>query len=285
MTQNKILITVALLLFIAMGSVFTVHQTEKAIKFQFGEIIKADYEPGIHFKIPLINNIKKYDARIMTLDTKPERFLTSEKKNVIVDTFVKWRIEDVSKFYTSVGGDPLQTNLRVDQILKDAARSEFSVRTINYLVSIEREKIRDALMKIVAPNATKMGIRILDIRVKRIDLPQQVTNSVYNRMEAERTRVARELRSQGSEESERIRADADKQREIILANAYKEAETSRGEGDAKATEIYADSFGQDTEFFTFYRSMSAYKNTFKKEGDMLVVDPDSDYFKYFKNHK
>ena len=285
MMKNKILIIVALVAFVLLSCIYTVHETEKAIKFQLGEIIESDIAPGIHFKFPFVNNVKKFDARILTLDSKPERFLTSEKKNVIVDTFVKWRIQDVSKFYTAVAGDPAQANTRLDQILKDAARSVFSIRTIQYLVSTDRQIIRDALVKIAAPQALKLGIDMIDIRVKRIDLPPQVSKSVYSRMQAERTRVARELRSEGGEKSETIRSEADKQREVILANAYREAEKTRGDGDAKSADIYAQAYGADIEFYTFTRSMNAYKKTFRGQGDMIVLQPDSDFFKYFKKQK
>jgi membrane protease subunit HflC len=283
--SNKILVGLGLALFVFMSCIFTVHETQKAIKFQLGEIIEADYKPGLYFKLPFVNNVKKFDTRILTLDSKPERFLTAEKKNVIVDTFVKWRIVDVSKFYTSVAGDPAQANLRIDQIIKDAARSEFSRRTIKYLVRTRREVIRDALIVTSAPQAVKLGIELLDIRVKRIDLPPQVSKSVYSRMDAERKRVAHELRSEGKELSEGIRANADKQREVILATAYREAETLRGEGDATSADIYAQAYSKDTEFFQFTRSLSAYEKTFRKQGDMLVLEPDSDYFKYFNKQK
>jgi membrane protease subunit HflC len=283
--SNKILVGLGLALFVFMSCIFTVHETQKAIKFQLGEIIEADYKPGLYFKLPFVNNVKKFDTRILTLDSKPERFLTAEKKNVIVDTFVKWRIVDVSKFYTSVAGDPVQANLRIDQIIKDAARSEFSRRTIKYLVRTRREVIRDALIVTSAPQAVKLGVELLDIRVKRIDLPPQVSKSVYSRMDAERKRVAHELRSEGKELSEGIRANADKQREVILATAYREAETLRGEGDATSADIYAQAYSKDTEFFQFTRSLSAYEKTFRKQGDMLVLEPDSDYFKYFNKQK
>lgn len=285
MMSNKILVGLGLVLFVFMSCVFTVHETQKAIKFQLGEIIKADYTPGLYFKFPFVNNVKKFDTRILTLDSKPERFLTAEKKNVIVDTFVKWRIVDVSRFYTSVAGDPVQANVRIDQIIKDAARSEFSSRTIKYLVRTKRETIRDALILTSAPQALKLGIELIDIRVKRIDLPPQVSKSVYQRMDAERKRVAHELRSEGKEMSEGIRANADKQREVILANAYREAEKTKGEGDARSADIYAQAYGQDVEFFEFTRSMAAYERTFRRQGDMLVVEPDSDFFKYFKKQK
>ena len=250
-----------------------------------GEVIETDFKPGLHFKMPFINNVKKFDSRILTMDANPERFLTSEKKNVIVDSFVKWRIADVRTFYTSVAGDTRQANLRLDQIIKDAFRGEFSKRTIKQLVSADRTAIRTALIAKASPIASKLGIEIVDVQVMRIDLPSEVSSSVYRRMEAERERVAREFRSQGKEAAERIRADADKQREIILANAFRDAEIFRGQGDATAADIYAKAYGEDIEFFTFYRSMNAYKETFKQAGDMLVVEPDSDFFKYFKKSK
>jgi membrane protease subunit HflC len=283
MLENKIVIGVATLFIIGMMCVFTVDQTEKAIKFKLGQIQKSDYDPGLHFKFPFINNIKKFDARIQTMDSKPERFLTAEKKNVIVDSFVKWRIGDVKKFYTVVSGDVNQANLRLDQIIKDAFRGEFGKRNIKQLVSTDREKIREILIKNSLPLAANLGLEIIDVRVKRIDLPEEVSSSVFRRMEAERERVAREFRSQGSEASEKIRADADRQRVVTLANAYRDAEKLRGEGDAKSAEIYAKAYGADAEFFTFNRSLGAYKKTFAGSGSMMVLDPDSDFFKYFKS--
>ena len=285
MGLNKILVAAAILFFVISSCVFTVSETERAIKFRLGEVIASDFEPGLHFKMPFINNVKKFDSRILTMDSKPERFLTSEKKNVIVDSFVKWKIADVKTFYTAVAGDTRQANLRLDQIIKDAFRSEFSKRTIKQLVSSDRNVIRTALITNASPIATKLGMEIVDVQVKRIDLPSEVSSSVYRRMEAERERVAREFRSQGKEAAERIRADADKQREIILANAFRDAEILRGNGDAIAADIYAKAYGADLEFFSFYRSMLAYKKTFRGAGDMLVVEPDSDFFKYFKKQK
>lgn len=285
MTQNnKILLGIAALLLIGMMSIFTVSEIEKAIKFRLGEIVRSDYEPGLHFKIPFINNVKKFDDRIQTMDSKPERFLTAEKKNVIVDYFVKWRIGDVTTFYTVVGGDIDQANMRLDQIIKDAFRSEFSKRDIRQLISTDRQVIRDILIKNSKAIAANLGMDIVDIQVKRIDLPSEVSNSVFRRMEAERERVAREFRSQGSEAAERIRADADRQQVVILANAYREAEKLRGEGDAKSAEIYAQAYGEDPEFFAFQRSLSAYLEAFSSS-DMLVLDPDSDFFQYFKKQK
>lgn len=285
MMQNKVIVIIAIVLIIGSMSVFSVNETEKAILFKFGEIVKYDYEPGLHAKIPLINNVKKFDARILTLDTKPERFLTAEKKNVIVDSFVKWRIGDVKTFYTAVAGDIDQANLRLEQIIKDAFRGEFSKRNIKQLVSAERSVIRNVLIGTAGPLASELGIKIIDAQVRRIDLPDEVSNSVYRRMEAERARVASEFRSQGAEAAERIRADADRQREVKLANAYRDAEKLRGEGDAKSAEIYAKAYGEDSEFFGFYRSMTAYRKMFKRPGDRIVIDPNSDFFKYFKKEQ
>jgi len=284
MTQNKILVSIAALLLVGSMSVFTVNETEKAIKFALGAIIKSDYTPGIYFKVPFYNNVKRFDARIQTMDSKPERFLTAEKKNVIVDSFVKWRIGDVKTFYTVVAGDIDQANLRLDQIIKDAFRGEFSKRNIKQLVSTDRQDIREILIRNSKAVAADLGMEIIDVQVKRIDLPEEVSSSVFRRMEAERERVAREFRSQGAEAAERIRADADRQRVVTLANSFRDAEKLRGEGDAKSAEIYAKAYGANSEFFTFYRSLNAYKKTFTGS-DMMVLDPESDFFKYFKNEQ
>jgi len=284
MTQNKILVGFGALLVIGMMCLFTVAETEKAIKFRLGEIVKNDYEPGLHFKWPFINNVKKFDKRIQTMDAKPERFLTAEKKNVIVDSFVKWRIGDVTTFYTVVAGDIDQANLRLDQIVKDAFRGEFGKRNIKQLLSTDRQVIREVLIKNAKPLAADLGMEIVDVQVMRIDLPEEVSSSVFRRMEAERERVAREFRSQGAEAAERIRADADRQRVVTIANAFRDAEMLRGEGDAKSAEIYAKAYGEDAEFFTFYRSLNAYKKTFSSSS-MMVLDPDSDFFRYFKQQK
>ncbi len=284
MTQNKIWVGLAALLFISMMCMFTVSETEKAIKFRLGEIVKNDYEPGLHFKLPFINNVKKFDKRIQTMEAKPERFLTAEKKNVIVDSFVKWRIGDVTTFYTVVAGDVDQANLRLDQIVKDAFRGEFGKRNIQQLVSTDRQEIREILIRNAKPLAAALGMEIIDVQVMRIDLPEEVSSSVFRRMEAERERVAREFRSQGAEAAERIRADADRQRVVTMANAFRDAEKLRGEGDAKSAEIYAKAYGADAEFFTFYRSLNAYKKTFTSSS-MIVLDPDSDFFRYFKQQK
>lgn len=284
MNTNQIVLGIASVFLVGSMSVFTVNETEKAIKFQLGEIVKDDYKPGLHVKLPLVNNVKHFDARIQTMDSKPERFLTAEKKNVIVDSFVKWKIGDVKKFYTVVAGDMDQANLRLDQIVKDLFRGEFGKRNIKQLVSTDRSEIRDILIKNVTAPAAALGLEIIDVQVMRIDLPEEVSTSVFRRMEAERERVAREFRSEGAEAAERIRADADRQRVVTLANAYRDAEKLRGEGDAISADIYAKAYTQDSEFFTFYRSLNAYKNTFTGSST-LVLEPNSDFFQYFKSQK
>lgn len=286
MTRTTVLIPASLTaLVLASMSVFHVNENEKAILFRLGEMVRSDLDPGLHFKTPIINNVSTFDARVLTLDAKSERFLTSEKKNVIVDSFVKWRIGDVGLFYTTVGGDEFQANLRLDQIMKDAMRSEFGVRTIKQLISEDRSELRDTLLQKLAPLAGKFGIELIDIRIKRIDLPQEVSNSVFQRMRAERERVAREFRSQGAESAEQISAEADKQRQVILANAQRDAENIRGRGDAESADIYAKSFGKNPEFYAFYRSLQAYQASFEKTQDTLVLKPDSDFFKYFSSEK
>ncbi|MDD2737947.1 MAG: protease modulator HflC [Methylomonas lenta] len=272
-------------LVLASMSVFHVKEDQRAILFRLGEIVKSDLKPGLHFKTPIINNVSTFDARVLTLDAKSERFLTSEKKNVIVDSFVKWRIGDVGLFYTTVGGDEFQANLRLDQIMKDAMRSEFGVRTIKQLISEDRSALRDTLLEKLAPTAEKFGIKLIDIRIKRIDLPPEVSSSVYQRMRAERERVAREFRSQGAESAELISAEADKQKHVLVANAKRESENIRGRGDAESAEIYAKSFGKNPEFYAFYRSLQAYQTSFEKTQDTLVLKPNSDFFKYFSSEK
>jgi len=274
-----------LLAFIVFFCLFTIDATQTAIRFRLGQIVQADYQPGLHFKFPLINNIRKFDARVQTLDTEPERFLTVEKKNVIVDSFVKWRIADVGKFYTVVGGDPIKANLRLDQNIKDSLRSEFSRRTLQEVVTGDRAQIMDILSSVASREAERMGIQVLDVRIKRIDLPEDVNNSVFRRMRAERERVARDFRSRGAEAAERTRADADRQRTVILAEAYRDAERNRGEGDAKAAEIYAKAYRKDSDFYAFYRSLNAYRSSFAREDNVLVLQPDSQFFEYFKYPK
>jgi membrane protease subunit HflC len=286
MNKAQILFPLSLaFLGLASMSVFHVNEHERAILFRLGEIVTTELEPGLHFKTPIINNVSTFDARVLTLDAKSERFLTSEKKNVIVDSFVKWRIGDVGLFYTTVGGDEFQANLRLDQIMKDAMRSEFGVRTIKELITEDRSELRDTLLEKLSPTAKKFGIELIDIRIKRIDLPPEVSSSVFQRMRAERERVAREFRSQGAERAELISAEADKQKQVIVANAQREAENVRGRGDAESAEIYAKSYGKNPEFYAFHRSLQAYQASFENTQDTLVLKPNSDFFKYFSSEK
>ena len=287
MSRNSLTLVAVFLLAVILvsSSIYTVGEAVLAIKFQLGEILDTNSTPGLHFKIPLINKVKIYDARLLTLESKPERFLTSEKKNVIVDYFAKWKIKDVAKFYTSVQGDVIQANIRLEQIVQAAMKDEFSKRTIREVVSSERDQIRDILKKAANPSADELGIYVADIRIMRVELPDEVSSSVFRRMESERARVARDFRSRGAEMAERIRADADRQREVILGDAYRDAELKRGEGDATAADIYAQAYGKDKGFFSLYRSLTAYKQAFKNEGDTLVLEPDSEFFQYFKKSK
>lgn len=264
-------------------SLFTVHEREYAILFRLGEITRSDYEPGLHFKMPLINNVRKFDRRVMELDARPEFFLTSEKKNVNVDYFVEWRIKDVRRYYTAVGGEESKALQRLSRIINDGMLAEFAKRTIQEVVSGERAKIMDLVQTMANSQAQVFGVEVVDVRIKRIDLPPEVSNSVYQRMRAERTRVAKELRSRGAEAAERIRADADRQRTVILAEAYSKSERIRGDGDGKAADIYASAYQKDAEFYSFYRSMGAYQKTFKGKDDMLIIKPDSYFFKYFND--
>ncbi|HIF17575.1 MAG TPA: protease modulator HflC [Cycloclasticus sp.] len=280
-----ILIVLVAILFVGSMSVFVVDEREKVIVFRLGEIVRTDLEPGLHFKFPFINNVRKYDGRIQTLDSNPERFLTSEKKNVIVDTFVKWKISNVNVFYRAVGGDPRQVDTRLNQFVKEGMRAAFSKQTIKELISVGRDKIRIGLVKDINLLGKGLGIDIVDVRIKRIDLPDEVSASVYKRMESERERVARDFRSRGKEAAERIKANADKQGEIILATAYKESQILRGTGDAEAAKTYADAYNKNKEFFAFYRSLDAYRKSMGSGNDLIVLEPTSDFFKYFKKSK
>lgn len=286
MGQNTVKLgIIGLLALLVLGafSIYTVDERQKAILFRLGEIVRTDLEPGIHFKFPLIYNVGKFDARILTLDEAPERFLTSEKKNVMVDSFVKWRIDDVGRFYQRTGGDERTAAMRLSQILKDGLRSEFAKRTVQEVVSGDRAQIMDILTENANRQVSELGISVVDVRIQQIELPAEVSGSVYRRMEAERARVARDFRSRGAEAAERIRADADRQRTVILAEAYRDAEVIRGEGDARATDIYAKAYSRDPEFYAFYRSLRAYRDTFRDRSDVMLMQPDSEFFRYFKN--
>ena len=274
---------IALLMILGM-SMFVVDQRQNAIVFRLGEVVSIKKEPGLYFKVPLLDNVRYFDVRILTIDTaEPERFLTSEKKNVLVDLFVKWRITDVRSYFTSVGGDEMRAQTRLLQTINDGLRAEFGNRTVHDVVSGERDKIMELMRNKANEDASKIGVEVLDVRLKRVDLPQEVSESVYRRMEAERKRVANELRSTGSAESEKIRADADKQKEVILAEAYRDAQRIKGEGDAKAAAIYAKAYEINPEFYAFYRSLEAYRASFRNKNDVMVLEPNSDFFKYMKS--
>lgn len=265
-------------------SAFSVDQREYALVFRLGEIVAVKKEPGLYFKVPLVDNVRYFDNRILTLNwVEPDRFLTSEKMNVLVDSFIKWRIVDPAKYYVSVKGDELQAERRLSQTVNDGLRAEFGKRTIHEVVSGERGQIMDILRERADRDSRQMGIQVLDVRLRRVDLPQEVSESVYQRMEAERKRVANERRSLGASEAEKIRADADKQREVIVAEAFSEAQQIKGEGDAKAAEIYSRAYSKNPEFYAFYRSLDAYRNSFKSKSDVMVLEPNSDFFKYMRN--
>ena len=265
-------------------SIFVVSEIERAVKLRFGEIVQFDLEPGLHFKWPIVNSIRYFDSRILTLDAQPQRYLTSEKKALMVDSFIKWRIKDVAKYLTTTGGDEERAKRLLSQRVDTGLRNEFGVRTVKEVVSGERDQLMNSLATSLDKIAQQeLGVEVIDLRVKKIDLPAEVSDSVYNRMRTERERLARELRAQGNEVAEKIRATADKDKTIILADAYREAEETRGSGDAKATATYADAYTKDPEFYDFTRSLKAYQATFQSKGDILLIDPDSDFFKYLNN--
>jgi membrane protease subunit HflC len=265
-------------------TIFIVEQRQSAIVFALGEVKQVVTEPGLHFKLPPpFQNVIYIDKRIQTLDTPDaDRFITAEKKNVLVDSFVKWRIVDPRLYFISFGGDERRAQDRLSQIVKAALNEEITKRTVREVISGERGKVMDAIQRKVATEAKQIGAEIIDVRLRRVDYVDQINNSVYDRMKSERARVANELRSTGAAESEKIRADADRQRVVILAEAYRDAEKIRGAGDAKASQVYAQAFGQNPEFFKFYRSLEAYRASFKNRHDLMVVDPNSEFFKYFK---
>lgn len=270
--------------FLGSSAIFIVDERQQAILFQLGEVIDVKTEPGLYFKIPIAQNVRYFEKRILTMDTEePERFITSEKKNVLVDLFVKWRIVDVKQYYISVRGDEGLAQTRLAQTINASLRDEFGNRTVHDVVSGERDVIMEIMRQKADNDARSIGVEVVDVRLKRVDLPQEVSESVFRRMEAERKRVANELRSTGAAESEKIRADADRQREIILAEAYREAQKTMGDGDSQAAATYATAFQKDPEFYAFWRSIDAYKQSFKNKGDMMVLEPTSEFFKYLKS--
>lgn len=266
-------------------TVFTVDERELALKFRFGEIVKSDYEPGLHFKIPVVNNIAYYPKRILTISNPQELFLTFEKKNLFVDFFVKWRIVDVGKYYRSSNGEEVLAAQRLLEIVKDGIRGEFAKRTVPEVVAAERRELMDDMLEKARLNSGTLGIEIIDVLVKRIEFSEEVSESVFNRMRQERARTASELRAEGAETAEEIRAMADRERTVLLAEAYRDAEKIRGQGDAIAAETYANAYQKDAEFYAFYRSMKAYRTSLGNENDLLVIDPKSEFFRYLNRSK
>lgn len=278
------IIGVLILAVLGAMSVFTVDERERALKLQLGKIERADYEPGLHFKLPYpFENVLKFDSRIQNQDSDPQDYLTAEKKNVKVDSFVKWRVKDVAKYYTSTGGSVTRTNDRLASVVLKRLKDAFGKRTIQQVVSGERAEIMDNLAIALKQQADELGIEIVDARIKRVDLPADVSQSVFDRMAAERKKVAKKFRSEGEERAKQIRAEADKEREVTLAEAERDAQRIRGEGDGRATEIYANAFNQDIEFYTLYRSLNTYRDTFNNPADVLLMEPNTHFFRYFKN--
>jgi membrane protease subunit HflC len=280
---TNFLVGAVVVLILASMSVFIVDQRQTAIVFQLGEVMRIETTPGIKWKMPLVQNVRFFDSRILTLDgDEPERFITAEKKNVLVDSFIKWRIVDVKQYYISVTGDESRAQTRLMQTVNSTLREEFGKRTIHEVVSGKREELMRVVQEKTDVDARKIGVEVLDVRLKRVDFPMEISDSVYRRMDAERKRVANELRATGNAESEKIRADADRQREVTLAQAYRDAQKIKGEGDAKASALYAGAFGRNPEFYAFYRSLDVYKLGFKNKSDIMVLDAGSPFFKYLK---
>ena len=288
MKKSTIFISAAIFIAVIFISqtLYVVTEIERAVKLRFGEIVQFDVEPGLHFKLPIINSIRYFDSRILTLDAQPQRYLTSEKKALMVDSFIKWRVKDVARYFTTTGGDEERAKRLLSQRVDTGLRNEFGVRTVKEVVSGERDELMTSLTIMLDTIAQEeLGVEVVDLRVKKIDLPTEVSDSVYDRMRTERERLARELRAQGNEVAEKIRATADKDKTVILADAYREAEVIKGNGDAEATATYADAYTKDPEFYDFTRSLKAYEATFESKGDILLIDPDSDFFKYLDKSK
>ena len=281
---GPIVAILAVLALLVSSSLFTVDQRQNAIVFQLGEVKEVVNRSGLHFKWPLLQNVRHFDMRILTFDdAEPLRFLTQGNRPVLVDSFVKWRIADTRQYYVSVQGDELRAATRIKQTVAGVLRDEFGARTVHEVVSGEREQVMSRVREKVDTDLKRIGVEIIDVRLKRVDLPQDVSESVYRRMEAERKRIANELRSTGAAEAEKIRADADRQREVLLAEAYRDAQRVRGEGDAKSAAIYAAAFNQNPEFYSFYRSMEAYRSTFRGRNDLMLLETNSDFLRYFRD--
>ena len=275
-----VLVLLAVAAIVVSMSLFTVDERDLAVKFRFGEIVKSDFEPGLHFKIPIVNNVSKYPRRLLAINNPQELFLTVEKKNLLVDFFIEWRISDVGDFYRTSGGDELIAAQRLLEIVKDGIRAEFAKRTVLEVVSAERRDLMDDMLAKARANAVSLGIDVVDVRVERIEFSDEVSESVFNRMRQERARIAAELRAQGAENAERIRAEADRERTVLLAEAYRDAEILRGAGDATAAEIYARAYDKDRDFYSFHRSIQAYRRAIGQPGDLLILDSKGEFFRY-----
>ncbi len=273
-----------LVLFLASNSLYVIKETERAVLLKFGEVINADVKPGLHVKYPFVNSVRKFDGRLLTVDSQPERFFTQEKKALIVDSYAKFRVADTAKFYTATNGEEVRAMGLLAQRINNGLRNQVAVRTVQEVVSGEREQLmKDLTAELTVGAQAELGIEVVDVRVKQIDLPPDVSESVYQRMNAEREKEAREHRSQGQELAEGIRAAADREVTVISANAYRDSELIRGEGDAIATSVYADAFNQDPEFYSFTRSLRAYQDAFQGGGDIMLIQPDSEFFRYLKD--
>jgi membrane protease subunit HflC len=285
--RNVTLILLAVLvLFVASNALYVIKETERGVLLQFGEVVNPDIKPGLHVKIPFVNNVRKFDGRVLTVDSQPERFFTQEKKALIVDSYAKFRVSETAKFYTATNGEESRAMGLLSQRINDGLRNQVAVRSVQEVVSGERDQLMTAITNQLNEVAQReLGVEVVDVRVKQIDLPPDVSESVYRRMNAEREKEARELRSQGQELAEGIRAAADREVTVITANAYRDAEQIRGEGDAEATRIYAEAFNQDPEFYSFTRSLRAYQDAFRGSGDVLLLQPDSEFFRYLKDPK
>lgn len=280
---QSIIVLAVLIGLAAYNSIYIVYEYERAVKLEFGRVVQADVAPGLYFKLPIVHVVRKFDARLLSLNSEPQSFLTSEKKGVIVDSYIKWRVKDVQTFYTSTSGDLGRANRLLEQRVNAGLRDEFAVRTVREVVSGERDQLMSSLVEQLNRTVgNELGVEVVDVRVKRIDLPDQVSESVYQRMRSERRRIAQELRAEGQEAANVIRAGADRQRTVLLAEAYRDAEKLRGEGDAKSARIYSDSYGLDPEFFLFQRSLKAYVENFSSKQDLLLLSPNSDYLRFLK---
>ncbi len=286
MNQNKMLAAAALVLIglvILSGTIYTVDEREKAIVVRFGEVIRHDDQPGLHWKTPFFDSVRFYSSQILTLDAEPQQFSTFEKKYVVVDSYVKWRIVDVLKFYVSVGGDEAKARERLSQVINSGLRGEFGKRTVKDVISGDRRKIMDLLNVNADKDASEFGIEVVDVRIQRVEFPTEVRDSVYRNMAAERQRIAKELRAEGAEHAEKIKADAERRRDVLLAEAYRDSERLRGEGDARSIAVTGQSFSVNPEFYSLYRTLGAYRESFKSKDDILVVDPSAEFFRYFRN--